>query len=141
MTHRSILCGLLTLLLATVATGQDAPLGRLFFTPTKRAMMDQQRQLNIQETQTLEGASVTLNGTVIRSSGKRTVWVNDRPQHDNQTPQGVAVSTRARAPGQARVNLQGETATDLKVGETVNRATQEIIGNEGMGSIKVSPAR
>lgn len=118
---------------ASIAHGDEPPLGRLFFTPERRAQMDQQRRLNIQETQTLEGASITLNGMVIRSSGKRTVWINDRAQNDNQTPQGVTVNTHRRAPGQASLNLQGEVTTDLKVGETVNRATQETSGRIDVG--------
>ncbi len=48
----------------------SATLGRLFFTPEKRATLERQRQLNIQETQTLEGASMSLDGVIVRSSGR-----------------------------------------------------------------------
>ena len=125
MKLRLLLCAALGLLALPSAQGQDNGLGRLFFSAEKRALMDLQRLHNIQETQTLEGAAITLNGTVIRSSGHRTVWINDRPQHDDQIPQGVAVHTRARTPGEATLDLQGEVATGIKVGESVNRATRE----------------
>ena len=125
MKRHALALALACLLALPSAQAQDAGLGRLFFSAEKRAQMDQQRLYNVRETQTLEGATVTLNGTVIRSSGRRTVWINDHPQHDDQTPQGVVVHTRRHAPGVATLDLQGEASTEIKVGESVNRATRE----------------
>ena len=89
------------LLIALTGQAQAEPLGRLFFTPERRAALERQRQLNIQETRTIEGSTVSLDGVVTRSSGKTTVWVNQRPQNENASGTGVtaAVSPRQSRPG------------------------------------------
>ncbi|OQY70928.1 MAG: hypothetical protein B6D47_06895, partial [Rhodocyclaceae bacterium UTPRO2] len=62
-------------LLAAGAHAADETLGRLFFTPERRAALERQRQLNIRETQkTIEGAELGVSGIVQRSSGKNTAW-------------------------------------------------------------------
>lgn len=136
---------LLPLLLAgsaAAATGDyggngGTSLGRLFFAPEKRATLERQRQLNIQEARTLEGASMSLDGVVVRSSGKRTVWINSRAQHDQAAPAGVTADLAARQPGQAVLQAGEETPAKLKVGETINRATRETAGGLAQGQINV----
>lgn len=136
---------LLPLLLLFGATGTFAanetsgapPLGRLFFTPEKRAALERQRQLNIQETQTLEGATMSLDGVVVRSSGKRTVWINSRAQHDETAPAGVTAEVGARRPGQAVLQAGEEPPASLRVGESINRATRESSGGLAQGQISV----
>ena len=64
-------------LVAPALAQTQAPLGRLFFTPEKRQLLDRQRDLNVQAQQeTPEDPTLTINGVVTRSSGKRTVWIN-----------------------------------------------------------------
>lgn len=119
-------------------------LGRLFFTPERRATLERQRQLNIQEAQTLEGASMSLDGVVVRSSGKRTVWINSRAQHDRAAPSGVDADLSNRQPGRAVLRAGEEKPADLKVGETINRATRETASGLAGGQIGVnrpSPAK
>ncbi|MDP2811424.1 MAG: hypothetical protein Q8O34_14870 [Rhodocyclaceae bacterium] len=136
-----------TLLLMLTAFAESAaaePLGRLFFTPERRAALERQRQLNIQEAQTLEGATLTLDGVVVRSTGKRTVWINSRAQHDAAAPTGVTVNLSAREPGRATLSSGEETPAQLKVGESINRATRETASGVGDGRIDVNrpaPAR
>ena len=112
---------------ATSVACAEESLGRLFFTPEKRAVLERQRQMNIQiqETQTLQGASVHLDGIIQRSSGKKTVWINGLPQNDNATPLGVAAKIAPGDPARAALSAEGESPVNLKVGETVNRATRE----------------
>ena len=140
MTGRANL--LVLVLLATGLTGaaaaQTEPLGRLFFTPDKRATLERQRQLNIQEAQTLEGATMSLDGVVVRSSGKRTVWINSRAQHDQVAPAGVTAGIKARQPGQAVLQAGEEVPVQLQVGETINRATRETSGGLAQGQISVN---
>jgi hypothetical protein len=112
-------------------------LGRLFFTPEKRATLERQRQFNIQEAQTLEGATMSLDGVVVRSSGKRTVWINSRAQHDQASPAGVTAELGSRQPGQAVLHAGEETPAKLKVGESINRATRESSGGLAQGQISV----
>lgn len=120
---------------------QPQHLGRLFMTPEIRSALERQRQLNIQEAQTLEGSTVTLNGVVTRSSGRRTVWINGQAQHDDAAPSGVIAATGPRTPGRAVLTTGEESPTQLDVGETVNRATHEKTDGLGGGQVSVNKGR
>lgn len=122
-------------------TGSKDSLGRLFFSPARRAELDRQRQFNVQAAQTLEGSTMSLDGAVVRSSGKRTFWINKHPQDDANTPVGVSVTPRAANPGNATLSASGETSTDLKVGESINRASREKRDGIEGGILVVKPAR
>ncbi len=119
------------------AAAPDAPLGRLFFSPERRSILERQRQLNIRETQTLEGETLSLNGAVLRSSGKKTYWLNGRAQNDDNTPSGVTIIPHRKAPGRATVTAGGESSAELRIGESLNRATGEKQTGLGDGSITV----
>ncbi|WIM06979.1 MAG: hypothetical protein OHM77_06850 [Candidatus Nitricoxidivorans perseverans] len=140
-----LLFGALPILAAFAENAAAEPLGRLFFTPERRAALERQRQLNIQEAQTLEGATMTLDGVVVRSTGKRTVWINSRAQHDDDAPSGVTADLSAREPGGAILSVGEETPAQLKVGESINRATRETASGLADGQISVrrpsAPAR
>lgn len=118
------------------------PLGRLFLTPERRATLERQRLLNIQAAQALESSTMNLNGVVVRSSGKHTVWINDRAQHDNTAPAGVSAQVTSRDPARAVLNAGEDNPAPLKVGETFNRATgnkTDVIG-DGRVSVKRPPS-
>ncbi len=120
----------------------SAPLGRLFFTPEKRIMLERQRLSNIQETQTLEGATMSLDGVVQRSSGKSTVWINGRAQDEHDAVRtGVTVHLTPKNPGQAQLSPGEESPTQLKVGEAINRATGERNDHLGGGIVKTPASR
>lgn len=130
---------LLALACACSALAQPIePLGRLFFTPERRAALERQRQFNIQEAQTLEGATMSLDGVVVRSGGKRTVWINKQAQHDDAAPSGVTVAVRRRNPARAVLSAGEESPASLRVGESINRATREKSGGLDGGEISVS---
>jgi hypothetical protein len=132
------LVGLVLLVPARAAGVQE--LGRLFFTPEKRALLDRQRALNIQEARTLQGNTMSLDGVVYRSSGKGTVWVNRQAQAEGESARtGVTAVVSPRTPGSAILTPGEETPAQLKVGETVNRATGERNTRLGNGRI-VAPA-
>lgn len=126
-------------LLAFPASAQDnaAGLGRLFLTPEWRTSLERQRQLNLQETRSLEGENVRLDGVVVRSSGKATVWVNNRPQTEGTADSGVSASLSRHKPDRATLTTGVETPADLKVGATLNRATRETSGGLADGEIQV----
>jgi len=142
------LCAAMALLaaLSPPARSQDAPgeLGRLFFTPERRHQLDRQRQLNIQEKQEIpDDPTLTINGVVTRSSGKRTVWINGAAQNENERPSGVSVSTTGRDPGQVVVKTDDAPAGKARVGDTVNRNTglaTDLLGG-GWISTKSSVAK
>lgn len=127
-------------LAATMPYAQaEEKLGRLFFTPERRALLEQQRQLNLQDQQTVQGATMSLDGVVVRSSGKKTVWINGRAQNDNNSNLGVNARVAPGDPAHAGLTAGSERQTDLRVGQKINRATQEI--NDGLdgGRLEVKP--
>ena len=143
--HHATIGGLL-LALAWVTAGcpmayAEDELGRLFFTPERRQILDRQRQLNIQEKRGIpEDPTLTINGVVTRSSGKRTVWINGISQNDNETPSGVAVTPNKKEAGKVLVQSVDAPAGNAKVGNTVNRNTGESTDLLNGGRINVRRA-
>ncbi len=128
--YNACLPGLLTALvliavLCPTASAEEE-LGRLFFTPERRQNLDRQRQLNIQEKQVVpEEPSLTINGVVTRSSGKRTVWINGVAQDNGHADGGVAVTPSRANPGKVVIRPEGGPATTAGIGDTFNRTTGE----------------
>lgn len=134
------LAALVTLAPLAAATEPPAALGRLFMTPAWRATLERQRQLNLQETRTLEGGAMRLDGVVVRSSGKATVWVNQQPHTEGAEDTGVSVAPTPAQPGRATLVTGAEAPANLRVGETLNRATRETSGGLAAGEIRVHRA-
>jgi hypothetical protein len=133
-----LLCILGTLAGLCPPARADEELGRLFFTPERRQTLDRQRQLNIQETQEIPAdPTLTINGVVTRSSGKRTVWINGVAQNENEKPSGVAVTPNGREPGKVVIQASEAPPAKAKVGDTVNRNTGESIDLLGGGRIGI----
>ena len=134
--------GLLCLAMLAPACAADAPeLGRLFFTPERRAALERQRTFNIQEAQTLQGNSMSLDGVVYRSGGKATVWINQKAQTEGESSRtGVNAVVSPKTPGSALIAPGEEAPAQLKVGETINRATGERNTRLGGGGVAVTPA-
>ena len=138
------------------------PLGRLFLTPERRAMLERQRQQNVQTAQTLEGTVMSLDGVVTRSSGKTTVWINQHAQHENtvgtgvtaavatrtpgrvvltptdEAPTGVTAAVATRTPGRGVLTPTDETPAPLRVGEAINRGTLERADGLNGGRVTVN---
>lgn len=134
-----ILAGLLATCsaVAPALAQTQAPLGRLFFTPEKRQLLDRQRDLNVQAQQeTPEDPTLTINGVVTRSSGKRTVWINGVAQNEKDRSPDVTVIPQARNPAHVAVQPAQSPAAQARVGDTVNRNTGETTNLIGNGFIK-----
>lgn len=132
--------GLLALMLVS-SLAHAEPLGRLFFTPERRALLERQRQLDIQEktAETVElVANVHVNGMVRRSGGKSTVWINGRPQLTNEASGGVTVRPSRRDQEQVEISVGEETPASLRIGETLNRATQEKTSGLAGGQLQIN---
>ena len=113
-------------------------LGRLFFTPERRQMLDRQRQLNIQERKEVpEDPTLTINGVVTRSSGKRTIWVNGAMLGENDVGSVVAVIPSRSDPGKVIVQADGAPSTKASIGDTVSRNTGETADLLGGGQLTV----
>jgi hypothetical protein len=129
------------IVLGTASSAWGEPLGRLFMTPERRAVLERQRQLNIQEVQTIEGSTVTVDGVVSRSSGHSTVWINQRPQNENALGTGVTAHVSPTNPSRVTIAPGEEAPASLKVGESINRGTREKTDALGDGHITVKPAK
>ncbi len=138
----SIMSALVGMAALASAHAADTPeLGRLFFTPERRATLERQRTFNVQETQALQGTTMTLDGVVYRSSGKATVWVNRQAQTESEASRtGVSAVISPGSPGSALLAPGEEKPAQLKVGEAVNRATGERNTRLGGGSV-VTPGK
>ena len=100
-------------------------LGRLFFTPERRQQLDHQRQFNVREQAVRVDPTLTIDGIVTRSSGKRTVWINGVSQSENNSAPGLSVHANRYHPGDVSVRGDGTAAASARVGETINRNTAE----------------
>lgn len=101
------------------------PLGRLFFSPDERAMLDRMRQKNSGSTVSAT-EQITLNGIVRRSSGKTTAWINQVPQNENETPQGIAVQQGKTSKPSALLLLPSGKQVQLKAGQTFDTTRGKI---------------
>jgi len=140
---RPLLALLLAIALSPTVSAEEA-LGRLFFTPERRQALDRQRLMNIQDTQQLnEDPTLTINGIVTRSSGKRTSWINGAAQNENEMSGGTLVIPSRKNSGKIEVQAGDLPAADARVGETVNRNTGEArdLLNDGRIVIKRPAAK
>jgi len=116
------------LLLATCpsAVADEQALGRLFFTPERRQQLDRQREMNVLDQQQIPAdPTLTIDGVVTRSSGRRTAWVNGQPQHEGDLWSGLTVTPRHGEPGKVLLDISDAPAASARVGQTVNRNSGE----------------
>ena len=139
---------LLSCALLAPAAGGAQELGRLFFTPEQRDALDARRRARLPDKPAAAvSASPTtrLDGYVTRSSGKSTLWLDDYAVPENVQPEGLRVR-RGRDASHVTVIL-GESGRriDVRVGETVDRATGEVRDVIGDGEVRIqrrgAPAR
>lgn len=129
-------CLALVIIAPQFALGQGKPvskdLGRLFFTPQQRQELDRRRELNIQEATVVVESLYTVNGQVSRSSGKTTTWINGTSQNDIYKPRNPALIPLKP--------VEEESATDVRVGQTLDRNSGSINNGLGGGEIKIKSA-
>jgi hypothetical protein len=114
------------------------PSGRLFFTPEERAGMDKSRGQRVVRKQEASAPTLTLNGVVLRSSGKRTVFVNQSTLTERSP---FDANLQVRPGGAGTTTIGSGRAPGAKVGETLNRTTGEVASPLGDGHITVKPGR
>ena len=115
-----------------------APLGKLFLTPEKRQMLDRQRDSNLRESESVESETLQLDGVVQRSSGRHSVWINQRMQSEND--KGLSVGVQHRSPATADIAPSKEAATRLRVGESLDRGTGQRRDVVAPGGVSVGHA-
>lgn len=130
--------GVILSLVAFPAQSDDSPLGRLFFSAERRQQLDRQRELNTLDKQQATAApALTIDGVVVRSSGRRTTWLNGSPQHENEMLNGLTLSGRRGEPARVLVEANDAPAARARVGETVNRGTGETTDLLNGGQIRI----
>lgn len=105
------------------------PLGRFFFTPAQRAQLDtarsQKSRVTLASEKEQDAAApvaeiLTLGGSVRRSDGKSTVWINNRAVNDREASGGVIID-RLRPNGALSLQVpQSARNIELKVGQSVD---------------------
>jgi hypothetical protein len=139
MTLRFSAAALAALLsIAPIAGAQE--LGRLFFTPEQRAALDARRKARVPDKPAAvpqaELPITRVNGTVQRAGGRSTVWVNGEAIPENQaaSPQVATRDGRVSIPA-------GDSGQryDLRVGESLDRASGQVRDVIGEGEVKVRP--
>jgi len=103
------------------AAGMAAePLGRLFFSPAQRSVLDAGKPLTTAAPVIPAPRTVHLTGVVVRSDAENTIWINGKAYHDS-SPDGVQIKTDRAAPGSTAVRVPGKAAsTRVKVGQRVD---------------------
>lgn len=142
---RAALAALLLLLCASPCAAQE--LGRLFFTPEQRDALDARRRARLPDRPNVVVASPTtrIDGYVKRSGGKSTVWVDGEALPEGTQPEGLRLR-RGDDPSRVTV-VVGESGRriDLRVGQSVDRASGEVKDVIGDGEVRVgrrgTPAR
>ncbi len=126
-------------LLSPATAGAQQTLGRLFFTPEQREMLDARRKAGVQDRSAPLTISPTtrLDGVVVRSHGKSTVWLDGNALPDGVRPEGVRVR-RTNDPTKVRIGV-GEDGrySSVKVGQQVDRTSGEIKDPIDPGGVKV----
>lgn len=96
-------------LLASPHLASAKGLGRLFFTPEQRQLLDSGR-LRASAANDPSSATVVVNGIVQKHGGKRTVWINGVPQAAGPSNENNPATTPVTVPGKSR-------PVQLKVGQ------------------------
>jgi hypothetical protein len=122
------------------ALAEESSIGKLFFTPDRRAALDGQRQLDVQQARVLEGEKLSVDGVVKRSSGKSTVWINGVAHHDRTVASEVQPRISDRNPGRVVLQAGDGPPASLRVGQSINRTTREQTDGLNGGTVSVRPA-
>ena len=137
---------ILAMLLATgapLARAQGAPeLGRLFLTPEQRNMLDARRKAKVPDKPSAAAAEspyTRVDGTVRRSGGRSTVWVDGEPVTET-TRSDTAARLSPRGARGEEVSIQVGEAKDrvnLRPGETLDRTSGQVVDVIGDGKIQI----
>ncbi len=115
--------------------------GRLFHTPEQREALDARRSARLPEKPIAPAParSTRVDGYVLRSGGRSTVWLNGEATIEGADPQGIRVRVRRDAPGRVSLAVDENAQTvQMKIGATLDHgsgAARDLIGE---GEIRIS---
>ena len=102
------------------------PLGRLFFSPAQRTILDAGKNLATPTKVSPAPRTIHLSGVVTRSDAENTVWINGTAYH-NASPDGVQVQTDRAAPASTAIRIPGRsTKSRVKVGQRLDMNSGQI---------------
>ncbi len=138
--RRAALALLSFALLAPSGAGAQE-LERLFFTAEQRDALDARRKARLPDKPAAVAASPTtrVDGYVVRSSGKSTLWLDGYAVRDGNQPEGLGLNVR-RGSDPSRVTVvvgEERRRVDMRVGETLDRGSGEVKGVIGNGEIRI----
>ena len=107
------------------------PLGRLFYTPQQRAILDNARHQKIRVEVETESPTVpeniSVNGVIKRSDGQSTVWINNRPLTDKRAPNGIKIISRDAENASVKLQMpQSSRNVNVKVGQNLDATSGRI---------------
>jgi len=108
----------------------ERSLGKLFTTPAERQKIDSLKSGDTQQAQTqrITPSSIRVNGVVIRSKGKNTVWVNGERASGNQTVSGVKVLANSVSKKSKKVPvLVDGKSVRIKPGQSWSDDTEAVV--------------
>lgn len=120
---------LLAALLLAAGARAEAPLGRLFFTPEQRHEIDRQWRQELQSPLPTHDSRLTINGTVRRTSGAGTTWINGTMQHEPRAAGGP--------PGQVTLRTEARRDVRIKAGQSYDTTSERIHDPLGDGRIQI----
>jgi len=133
------------LLLIVVSAAPDAhaqSLGRLFLTPSQRSALDVRRASRVPDKPmavVVESPTARVDGQVVRSGGRSTVWVNGLPVREGAQSEGLRIAPTPSTAASVTLNVgEGSRRVELRVGESMNRDTGEVHDMLGEGKAGVS---
>jgi hypothetical protein len=128
--------------LAPAVHAQSSSLGRLFLTPAQRTALDIRRASRVPDRPAavvVESPTAHVEGQVVRSGGRSTVWVNGVAVREGAQSEGLRVVSAPAGPDSVALAVgEGERRVDLKVGDSMNRDTGEVRDMLGDGKVEVS---
>jgi hypothetical protein len=119
----------LVLQTGNAAFAQDEALGRLFYTPAQRAALDANIRSVSKQARPAPAPprSVTVNGIVTRSDGERTVWIDGRAYHRDDTA-GMQIRVEPEDPAAVEIKVQGvPRRQSVRVGQRLDPATGQTL--------------
>ncbi len=141
---RALTLSALLVLAALPSALQAQSLGRLFLTPEQRAALDLRRASRVPDKPAavvVESPTARIDGQVVRSDGRSTVWVNGQPVREGGQSEGLRVAPASPTADSVSLAVgEGSRRVELKVGESMNRDTGEVRDMLGEGKAGRSAA-
>lgn len=104
--------------LGAASPGDADELGRLFYTPEQRALLDRGQHAAADEPESVD--SVTINGIVQKHGGERTIWINGVPRlagkGEERSPESAAVAVPGK-PNKIRAKVGQKIPVNPDAGE------------------------